>query len=127
MGIKEHAKKVDVWIRGLFILVFGVIFYFLYIIIWLLVLFQFITKVVTGNLNEQLMQFSNGLTRYAFQILNYITFQSEERPFPFSPWPGVGISTVPDSEAETVAEIEASTAEKDDPSETEADDGAPEK
>ncbi|OGT29437.1 MAG: hypothetical protein A2W28_06300 [Gammaproteobacteria bacterium RBG_16_51_14] len=88
MNIKENAIKVDVWIRGLFILVFGIIFYFLlFWLILLLVLFQFITKVITGNLNEQLMQFSTGLTRYAFQILNYITFQSEERPFPFSPWP----------------------------------------
>lgn len=127
MGIKEHAKNVDVWIRGLFILVFGVIFYFLYGLIWLLVLFQFITKVVTGNLNDQLMQFSNGLTRYAFQILNYITFQSEERPFPFSPWPGKEGNEAPVSETENVAAIEKSTAEKDVPSKTEENDGIPEK
>jgi hypothetical protein len=25
---------------------------------------------------------------YALQILDYITYQSEERPFPFSPFPG---------------------------------------
>ena len=88
MSVKENAKNVDVWIRGLFILVFGVIFYVLYGVIWLLVIFQFLTKVLTGNLNENLSSFSESLTRYAFQILNYITFQSEERPFPFSPWPG---------------------------------------
>ncbi len=87
MSVKENAKNVDVWIRGLFILVFGVIFYVLYVVIWLLVIFQFITKVITGNLNEHLSGFSGGLTSYAFQILRYITFQSEERPFPFSPWP----------------------------------------
>ena len=88
MSIKENAKNVDVWIRGLFILVFGVIFYVLYGVIWLLVIFQFITKVLTGKLNQHLSGFSAGLTRYAFQILSYITFHSEERPFPFSPWPG---------------------------------------
>ena len=44
MSVKEHAKNVDTWLRGLFILVFGVIFYFLYIIIWLLVIFQFFTR-----------------------------------------------------------------------------------
>lgn len=88
MSVKENAKNVDVWIRGLFIVIFGVILYFLFGIIWLLVVFQFFTKVVTGNLNDHLSEFSKGLTRYAFQILSYITFQSEERPFPFSPWPG---------------------------------------
>ena len=91
-NVKENVKNVDVWIRGLFIIIFGVILYFLFMIIWLLVVFQFLTKVFTGNLNEQLSNFSKGLTRYAFQILNYITFQSEERPFPFSPWPAAGAS-----------------------------------
>ncbi len=88
MSVTENAKDVDVWIRGLFIVIFGVIFYFLYGIIWLLVIFQFLTKVVTRGLNPQLMDFSYKLTRYAMQILSYITFQSETRPFPFSPWPG---------------------------------------
>lgn len=79
--------------RGLFIIIFGVIFYFLIGIIWLLVIFQFVTKVITGNLNEQLEKFSSGLTQYALQILDYVTFQSETRPFPFSPFPQTGIST----------------------------------
>ncbi len=87
MDIKENVKNRDVWIRGLFILIFGVILYFLIGIVWLSVVFQFFTRLITGNLNERLSDFSAGLTHYAFQILNYITFQSEERPFPFSPWP----------------------------------------
>lgn len=87
-NIKENAKNVDTWIRGLFILLFAVIFYFLYMIIGLLVLFQFFNKVLTGGLNQYVLEFSGGMTRYVEQILLYITFHSEERPFPFSPWPG---------------------------------------
>lgn len=87
MSVTENAKDVDVWIRGLFIVIFGVIFYFLYGIIWLLVVLQFFTKVFTRQLNPQLMGFSHKLTGYALQILSYITFQSEVRPFPFSPLP----------------------------------------
>jgi len=86
MDIKDNAKNTDTWLRGFFILVFGVIFYFLYILIWLLVIFQFVTKVLTGELNSYLEQFSTKMTSYAMQILNYITYQSEERPFPFSPF-----------------------------------------
>jgi len=48
MDIKDHAKNTDTWLRGFFILVFGVIFYFLYILIWLLVIFQFVTKVIAN-------------------------------------------------------------------------------
>ncbi|MBI2994386.1 MAG: DUF4389 domain-containing protein [Gammaproteobacteria bacterium] len=87
MSVKEHAKNVDTWIRGLFIVVFAVIFYVLCTVIWVLVIFQFLMKVLTGTLNDNLMKFSGGLTSFAVQILRYITFQSEERPWPFSSWP----------------------------------------
>jgi uncharacterized protein DUF4389 len=88
MDIKENAKNVDVWIRGLFILVFGVILYFIFTLIWLVVIFQFFMKLITTELNEQLLDFSDALNQYVSQILLYITFKAEERPFPFSPWPG---------------------------------------
>ncbi len=88
MEIKDHAKNTETWLRGFFILVFGVIFYVLYIVIWLVVIIQFVTKVLTGELNGYLEQCSTNMTSYAMQILNYITYQSEERPFPFSPFPG---------------------------------------
>lgn len=87
MDIKENAKNVDVWTRGLFIVIFAVIFYFLFALIWLVVIFQFIMKLITNELNEQLLSFSDSLIKYVSQILFYITFKSEERPFPFSPWP----------------------------------------
>jgi uncharacterized protein DUF4389 len=100
MSVKDNAKNVDTWLRGLFIVIFGVIFYVLYFVIWVLVVFQFLTKVVTGNLNDNLGQLSESLTSYAFQILLYITFQSEERPFPFSPWPSSDKTALPEPEEE---------------------------
>ena len=108
MSVKENAQNKDTWLRGLFIVVFGIIFYFLYIVIWLTVIFQFLTKVLTGELNDNLTRFSQSLTRFAFQILLYITFQSEERPFPFSPWPEEeDVASLPESvdESEEVTEI----------------------
>ena len=87
MDIKENAKNIDVWTRGLFILIYGVIFYFLFGLIWLVVIFQFFMKLITTELNKPLLDFSDSLNRYVSQILLYITFKSEERPFPFSPWP----------------------------------------
>lgn len=87
MGLKENATNAAVWMRGLYIIVFGVILYFVFALVWLLVIFQFLTKLLTGELNQQLRRFAAPLSRYVSQILNYITFQSDERPFPFSPWP----------------------------------------
>ena len=101
MDFKENAKNIDVWTRGLFIVIYGVIFYFLFFLIWLVVIFQFLMKLITSELNDQLLDFSDSLTKYVSQILLYITFKSEERPFPFSPWPkNDGLSNSnPDSNA----------------------------
>ena len=85
--VKVNVKNVDTWIRGLFIIIYAIIFYMLYWVVWLVVVFQFVMKVLLGKLNPQLMNFSAGLTRYALQILRYVTFQSEERPWPVGPWP----------------------------------------
>lgn len=101
MNIKDNAKNIDTWLRGLFILVFAVIFYFLVGLIWLLVIFQFVTKVITGALNSNLEQFSTKMTCYAMQILNYITFQSEDRPFPFSPFPNGDTKAAPPLKVES--------------------------
>lgn len=112
MDIKDNAKNTDTWLRGLFILIFGVIFYFLYGLIWLLVIFQFVTKVITGELNSNLEQFSTKMTSYAMQILNYITFQSEERPFPFSPFPNGDTSAAPPVKVESGVKTETTAPEK---------------
>ena len=112
MNIKNNAKNTDTWLRGLFILIFGVIFYFLYGLIWLLVIFQFVTKVITGELNSNLEQFSTKMTSYAMQILNYITFQSEERPFPFSPFPDGNANASPPLKVESGEKTETKSPEK---------------
>ena len=87
MDIKENVKNTDVWLRGLFIVLFAAILYVAFILVWLLVVFQFVSKLLTRELNPQVASFSSGLLRYISQVLGYITFQSDERPFPFSPWP----------------------------------------
>jgi len=87
MNVKDNVANVDVWLRGLFILIFGIIFYFLCGLILLVVVFQFLMRIITGSLNQNIYNLSESLCLYAFQILNYITFQSEQRPYPFSAWP----------------------------------------
>ncbi len=87
--IKENAKNPDTWIPVIVLIVFGIIYFFiLFWIILLLFTAQFIFKLVTGDTNKQMEQFSNNLSQYVSQILLYITYTSKERPFPLSPWRG---------------------------------------
>ena len=81
--VKENVQNTETWKRGLYILLYAVIGHLVVGVIWLVVIFQFFAKLITGDLNANLKEFSVSLTRYAVQILEYVTFQSDERPWPF--------------------------------------------
>ena len=68
VDIKENVKNSEVWLRGLFIILFGAILYFAVVLVWLLVVFQFVSKLLTGNVNPQLAGFGAGLVRYISQV-----------------------------------------------------------
>ena len=75
--IKERLQRNETWQRGLYMLFF----------IIAIILFQFITIILTGSTNEQLLKFGQNLSTYLYQITQFLTFNSEEHPFPFSKWP----------------------------------------
>ena len=50
-------------------------------------LFQFVSVLATGVVNEQLLRFAKNLNIYLLEILEFQTFNSERRPFPFTAWP----------------------------------------
>jgi len=76
------------WQRGLFMLGFGILFYFCFAwLIWILVLFQFLAQLLVGKINPQLLELSERASSYAEQILRYVTYQTEERPWPFGKSP----------------------------------------
>ena len=106
MGIKENASRTDTWIRALFMVIYGVIFCILCGIIGLLVLIQFITKVITGQLIDDLSEFSPKLTDYALQILIFLTFQSDDKPWPFTSTPSIDDSPGNTAEANETGVIE---------------------
>lgn len=85
MNAKENFTNINTWIRGLFIILFGIVFYIAYgWIVWLLVLFQFVTKLLTGKPNDQLLELTPKITEYAYDILRYVTFQSNTKPWPLA-------------------------------------------
>ena len=49
---------------------------------------QFLHVLFTGQSNPRLKDFGLSLARYAYQVLEYLTFNTEVRPFPFdTEWP----------------------------------------
>lgn len=88
MNAKENLTNINTWLRVAFIILFGIVFYIAYgWLIWLLVLFQVVTKLLTGGVNPQLLEMSPKLTDYANDILRYVTFQSDQKPWPLDKSP----------------------------------------
>ncbi|CAL7961727.1 conserved hypothetical protein [Gammaproteobacteria bacterium] len=86
-NLKEKLLVKDKWLRGLFMLFFIVIKYLVSWLIVLIALFQFVVDLLMGKPNDKLMAFTKHLNTYLLQIVNFLTFNSEKKPFPFANWP----------------------------------------
>jgi hypothetical protein len=87
-NLKEKLLVKNKWLRGMFMLFFVLIKYFVSWLICLIAFFQFIVDLIVGNPNEKLLEFTKHLNTYLLQIANFLTFNSEIKPFPFTEWPG---------------------------------------
>ncbi|MDT8453398.1 MAG: DUF4389 domain-containing protein [Gammaproteobacteria bacterium] len=85
--LKENIKDQGTWMRGLYILMYAVIYSVTEIVIALVVIIQFLFVLITRQANEKLLALGAGLSTYIYQILSYVTFNSDLRPFPFSDFP----------------------------------------
>jgi len=75
------------WIKGLYILLFLAIGYVTGIVILLITVLQFAFSVGLNAPNKNLLDFSRRLASYFYEIISYVTYSSEQKPFPFNPWP----------------------------------------
>ncbi len=85
--IKENATRRSIWLRLVFMIVMGVAYSVAEFVTLVVVVFQFLTSLFTGKPNDRLNRFGRNLARYFQQITVYMTFATEEKPFPFAPWP----------------------------------------
>ena len=86
-NIKSNLTSSKHWLRLLFMLIFAAVLQIASIVMWVLVIAQFIFSLFTGQDNLQLRKFGHALSIYIFDILKFLTYASEEKPFPFADWP----------------------------------------
>lgn len=84
--INENLKKLDTWKRIVFMLVYALIDSLVKLLIWLVVLLQVGAVLFTGKANANILGFGRSLSTYHYHILLFLTFNTEQLPFPFSDW-----------------------------------------
>ena len=82
------AARQAVFIRALFMVLFVIIYYVAEWLVVAVAVFQFVVVLITGKQNGNLTTFGDGLSRFVYQIAKFLTFNTEDKPFPFSEWPG---------------------------------------
>lgn len=84
--ISENLKKIETWKRIIFMLIYAVIDSMVRLLLWLVVLLQVGSVLLTGNVNPNILDFGRSLATYHYHILLFLTFSAEQLPFPFSDW-----------------------------------------
>jgi hypothetical protein len=86
--LKNKILNPTHWTRLLLMaLMYIILFSMVQFIVSISLLVQWILVLLTGETNARLKHFTKGLNRYAYQIMEFINFNSDERPFPLSDWP----------------------------------------
>jgi hypothetical protein len=86
-NIKENVTRRSIWLRLVFMIVLSMAYGVAEVVTLAVVVFQFVAGLFAGKPNDQLTRFGRNLARYFQQIIVYMTFATEEKPFPFAPWP----------------------------------------
>ncbi|MBN4061366.1 DUF4389 domain-containing protein [bacterium AH-315-G11] len=85
--LKNNLTDGNVWKRLLFMILFTMLYSAAEVVLAVVVLYQFLSLLITGNKNEKVLSFGAQISTYAYQVFSYLTFNTEDKPFPMSDWP----------------------------------------
>ena len=87
-SIINNIKAKSIWLRLFFMLVTALLYSVSRLVVGAIIVLQFFFMLFTGKTNKKLLSSGQALSTYTYQIICYLTFNTEERPFPFdSDWP----------------------------------------
>jgi hypothetical protein len=76
----------NVWMRGLWMLVFVILFALAETILGVIALVQFLWMVFAKEKNALLVSFGHDLGKWMRQVADFQSGHSDDKPFPWQPW-----------------------------------------
>lgn len=87
-NIEDNLKSRSTWLRLLFMIIIAIIYGLSRLVLGAVVILQFLWVLFTGGPNARLTGLGQSLATYTYQIVRYLTFNTDSRPFPFDEdWP----------------------------------------
>ncbi|MCD4775197.1 MAG: DUF4389 domain-containing protein [Candidatus Aegiribacteria sp.] len=81
----EKRDYTDDLMRGLFMIIFFVAARFVAVLVVFIALFQFICTLITRKPNDNVKDFGKDLSLYAAEIIEFLSYNTDRKPWPFSP------------------------------------------
>ena len=86
--LEKNVFARSTWIRLLFMIVYAFLYGLSRLVTAAVVVIQFFHVLFTGNINDRLKTFGHSLAIYSYEIVEYLTFNTETKPFPLgADWP----------------------------------------
>jgi len=84
--MSEKKELKDKLFRGGYILLFAILYSIAEVVLSAIVIFQFLHTLIKDDINPRLKTFSSQINIYVYDILQYVTYNSEVKPYPFTEW-----------------------------------------
>ena len=86
--MEQNLKSPSTWLRLGFMIIYCVLIWLAILVGSVIVALGFLWLLFTGKVNEDLKQVGQRLATYTYQIVRYLTFNTDLKPFPFGePFP----------------------------------------
>ncbi|MAW23196.1 MAG: DUF4389 domain-containing protein [Cellvibrionales bacterium TMED47] len=115
--------NVNTWIRLAYMVLFALLVMAARLLVSIVVIVQFALVLIFGRDNENLRNLGQGLGKWVYQAIMFLTFNSDDKPFPFDEWPALEPSQGYSVAASKVAgaEVDLDVSDEDIPSFTAGD------
>lgn len=107
--VKRNLLSLDQWLRMLLMACYLVVAWVVGIVLVVIMVAQTLVVLITAELNANLQRFGAVAAAYLYQIVMYLVYGTDEKPFPFAPLPGAE----PEEETVVVAEVVTPAADTD--------------
>ena len=85
--LKQNLTSTNQWLRLIYMVLFAVLLEIAGFVMLAVVIAQFLFAIVSGNANDNLRRLGDQIASYIYQTLQFLIYNTEEKPFPFAEWP----------------------------------------
>ena len=86
--IQQNMKTRSTWVRALFMIAVLVLYFVSRFVVLAVIILQFLYVLFTRETNKQLREFGHSLALFTCESIDFLTYNSENKPFPFdNEWP----------------------------------------